>query len=91
MFAHVGVPAAAAAAMLQEDPKVLLNTPLPLPQGQVFERMAWGPDGTIAAALGGHIHFLDSKTGQVRGGPRCSRDDLPAFTSLAATCIVQCV
>jgi hypothetical protein len=45
---------------------VLLNLPLPLPKGQCFERMAWGPDGTIAAAVGGHIHFIDSKTGQVR-------------------------
>lgn len=50
---------------LQEDPKVLLNLPLPLPKGQCFERMAWGPDGTVAAAVGGHIHFIDSKTGQV--------------------------
>lgn len=50
---------------MQEDPKQLLKVELPLPKGQVFERMAWGPDGTIAAALGGHIHFLDSKTGKV--------------------------
>jgi hypothetical protein len=51
---------------LQEDPKVLLNIALPLPNGQCFDRMAWGPDGTIAAAVGGHIHFIDSRTGQVR-------------------------
>jgi hypothetical protein len=45
---------------------VLLNIALPLPNGQCFDRMAWGPDGTIAAAVGTHIHFLDSKTGKVR-------------------------
>lgn len=50
---------------LQEDPKTLLRVDLPLPGGQVFEQLAWGPDGTVAASLGGHIHFLDSKTGQV--------------------------
>ena len=50
----------------QEDPKTLLKVDLPLPKGQVFERLAWGPDGTIAAALGEHIHFIDSKTGQVQ-------------------------
>eukprot|EP00878_Enallax_costatus_P010560 GHUV01011027.1.p1 GENE.GHUV01011027.1~~GHUV01011027.1.p1 ORF type:complete len:367 (+),score=82.44 GHUV01011027.1:462-1562(+) len=47
---------------LQEDPKQLLK--VDLPKGQVFERMAWGPDGTIAAAIGGQIHFIDSKTGK---------------------------
>jgi hypothetical protein len=50
---------------------VLLNIPLPLPKGQCFDRMAWGPDGTIAAAVGTHIHFLDSKTGQVRAHATC--------------------
>lgn len=50
---------------LQEDPKVLLNLPLPLPSGQCFDRMAWGPDGTIAAAVGGFIHFIDSRSGKV--------------------------
>jgi hypothetical protein len=49
----------------QEDPKVLLKADLPLPPGSCFERMAWGPDGTIAAALGGHIHFIDSSSGKV--------------------------
>jgi len=29
----------------------------------VFERMAWGPDGVIAAVLGNHIHFVDSASG----------------------------
>lgn len=52
-------------AASQEDPKQLLKVDLPLPKGQVFDRMAWGPDGTIAAALGGHIHFIDSRYGSV--------------------------
>jgi WD40 repeat protein len=59
----------------QEDPKLLLKAALPLPAGQMFERLAWGPDGTIAAALGGSIHFLDSSSGKVRARclPACSR------------------
>jgi hypothetical protein len=50
----------------QEDPKTLLKVDLPLPKGKVFEQLAWGPDGTIAASLGEHIHFIDGKRGQVR-------------------------
>jgi WD40 repeat protein len=50
---------------LQEDPKTLLVVPSPLPKDQVFERLAWGPDGTIAAAYGTHVHFLSSQTGEV--------------------------
>jgi hypothetical protein len=52
----------------QEDPKTILKVDLPLPKGQVFEHLAWGPDGTIAASSGGHIHFIDSATGQVCPG-----------------------
>ncbi|KAI8469467.1 MAG: WD40-repeat-containing domain protein [Monoraphidium minutum] len=46
---------------LQEDPKTLLVAPLTdlgLRAGEVFERMAWGPDGTIAAAHGQFVHFF---------------------------------
>lgn len=53
---------------LQEDPKVVLTAQLRdlgLKDGQVFERMAWGPDGTIAAAIGSHIHFVDSSSGEL--------------------------
>ena len=35
---------------MEEDPKVLLTTGLSLPPGQCYKRVAWGPDGHIAAA-----------------------------------------
>jgi WD40 repeat protein len=52
----------------QEDPKTLLTVPLTqlgLKEGQVFSRMAWGPDGTLAAAHGTHIHFIDTDSGKL--------------------------
>lgn len=71
----------------QEDPKTLLKVDLPLPKGQVFEALAWGPDGTIAAALGEHIHFIDSKTGQVCG---CMRVGGWVLFVYACVCLVWC-
>ncbi|GBF98421.1 hypothetical protein Rsub_10486 [Raphidocelis subcapitata] len=53
---------------LQEDPKTLLTVPLEslgLKEGRAFEKMAWGPDGTIAAVSGGHIHFVVASSGRL--------------------------
>jgi WD40 repeat protein len=72
---------------LQEDPKTLLKIDLPLPAGQVFEQLAWGPDGTVAASLGGHIHFLDSKTGQV--GAVCGVQCV-GLRRCVPTCVMGC-
>jgi WD40 repeat protein len=52
----------------QEDAKTILTVPLQqlgLKEGQVFDRMEWGPDGTIAAALGGHVTFINAGSGQL--------------------------
>ena len=50
---------------MDEDPKVLLTTGLSLPPGQCYRRIAWGPDGHIAAACDRMVHFLDARTGEV--------------------------
>ncbi|KAL4432387.1 hypothetical protein ABPG77_001686 [Micractinium sp. CCAP 211/92] len=50
---------------MDEDPKVLLTTGLSLPPGQCYKRVAWGPDGHIAAACDRMLHFLDARTGEV--------------------------
>lgn len=55
---------------LQEDPKTLLSVPLSqlgLAPGQVFSRMAWGPDGCLAAAHGAQVHFIDAVCGALLG------------------------
>jgi WD40 repeat protein len=38
---------------------------LGLKEGQTFEKLAWGLDGTIAAVHGQHIHFVDSGSGRL--------------------------
>lgn len=54
---------------LSEDPKVILTVPLAklgLQPGSMFRRLAFGPDGTVAAsAAGGFVHFVDSATGEL--------------------------
>lgn len=50
---------------MDEDPKLLLSTGLSLLPGKCYSRLAWGPDGFIAAASGTMVHFLDSRTGEV--------------------------
>lgn len=44
---------------------MLLTTGLSLPPGQCYKRVAWGPDGHIAAACDRMVHFLDARTGEV--------------------------
>jgi transducin beta-like protein 2 len=50
---------------MQEDPKILLSVGLALPPGQCYSRLAWGPDGHIAAVRGHDVHILDSRTGEL--------------------------
>ena len=45
--------------------QVLLSTGLSLLPGKCYSRLAWGPEGLIAAACGNVLHFLDSRTGEV--------------------------
>ena len=45
--------------------QVLLSTGLSLLPGKCYSRLAWGPEGLIAAACGSVLHFLDSRTGEV--------------------------
>jgi WD40 repeat protein len=48
----------------QEDPKKLTTAGLPLPRGQCYSRLAWGPGGHIAAVHGGTVHLLDARSGE---------------------------
>jgi len=44
---------------MQEDPKLLLKAPLPLPSGRCYRSLHWGPSGMLAGVLpGGEVHFL---------------------------------
>ena len=45
--------------------QVLLSTGLSLLPGKCYSRLAWGPEGLIAAACGTMLHFLDARTGEV--------------------------
>ena len=45
--------------------QVILSTGLSLLPGKCYSRLAWGPEGLIAAACGNVLHFLDSRTGVV--------------------------
>ncbi len=42
----------------------MLVAGLPLPKGECFSHLAWGPGGVIAAAHGSAIYFLDARTGE---------------------------
>lgn len=50
---------------LREDPKELLSAGLALVPNQFYSRVAWGPDGYIAAVHGSMVHILDSRSGEV--------------------------
>jgi WD40 repeat protein len=44
---------------------LLRQVPLELPKGKCYERLSWAPDGTLAASLGGRVHFISTATGQL--------------------------
>lgn len=50
---------------LEEDPKTLKVVAIPLPNGKCYERLAFGPNGMIAASYEGHIHFIRSSNGEL--------------------------
>lgn len=47
---------------LQEDPKARQIITMPLPKGQCYSRLAFGPDSVLAAAFGNTIHFWEVNT-----------------------------
>ncbi|KAG2482478.1 hypothetical protein HYH03_018585 [Edaphochlamys debaryana] len=52
---------------MSEDPKVVLSVPMPLPEGRVYQRMAFGPPGSdmLAASHEGTVHLLSLRTGEL--------------------------
>eukprot|EP00884_Botryococcus_braunii_P020200 jgi/Botrbrau1/6864/Bobra.152_2s0022.1 len=49
----------------QEDPKRLLSRTQEVTMPHLYSRLAYGPDGIIAAVSGRDVHMLDSQTGSL--------------------------
>ncbi|GFR51981.1 hypothetical protein Agub_g14508 [Astrephomene gubernaculifera] len=52
---------------LSEDPKVLLAIPMPLPEGRIYQHLAFGPPGSdlLAASHEGVVHLLNLRSGEL--------------------------
>ncbi|KXZ48528.1 hypothetical protein GPECTOR_27g699 [Gonium pectorale] len=52
---------------LSEDPKLVLSIPMPLPEGRVYQHLAFGPPGSdlLAASYEGTISLLSLRTGEL--------------------------
>ncbi|GLI63451.1 hypothetical protein VaNZ11_006423 [Volvox africanus] len=52
---------------LSEDPKVVLSIPMPLPDGRVYQHLAFGPPGSdlLAASYEGTVQLINLKNGEL--------------------------
>ncbi|PNW86947.1 hypothetical protein CHLRE_02g102450v5 [Chlamydomonas reinhardtii] len=52
---------------MSEDPKVLLSMPMPLPEGRVYQRLAFGPPGSdlLAASYEGIVQLISLRSGDL--------------------------
>ncbi|GLC40138.1 hypothetical protein PLESTB_000881000 [Pleodorina starrii] len=52
---------------MSEDPKVVLSVPMPLPEGRVYQHLAFGPPGShlLAASYEGTVQLISLKNGEL--------------------------